>query len=311
MFIGICPFLQCKRTNRFICQRKYIQIIWINTVIYLAYVIYLNSYELPKLFHTDPNLRIILKFCHYFVNSYLVFLEMGFIVPKRQSHADYYNRLYEFDYIYDELIEPPMKYKNINRMFWIELFVYGVNILVKWYVQYVSQLYIFDGESFAYRINTSSEQFIFALILFYMKNCAHNLIVRFRKVNSLLYKFLTISKKCNKTSTTENCPNFQLEKLEKIATMFNILIGARNNLQITFGSAFVVIFTFNLFGIAFNAYQVFDIYLNVNGETREISDKDPFYVGVVYVIIYLPLFIVFFYSMIYYHFLGNAVRLYK
>lgn len=311
MFIGLCPFLQCKHTNRFICHKKYIRIICIITCIYLAFVIYLNAHEVQKLFDAEPNLFTILKYLQFFGTSYFVFFIMTSVLRKRQSHADYFNRLYQFDCTYDELIEPPIKYKHMNRLFWCELNAFGVYILAKCYLQYVSHMYLFESDSVLFRMNTYFEQFIYVAILFYMKNCAHNLIVRFRKVNSLLYKFLTniTTHRHNEDDVDDgvSCSNFQLKKLEKIAFMLNILINARDNLQITFGSAFMMIFTFNSFGMAFHAYQVFDP--NGDEETaQETNDESPYYVGAIFFAITLPPICVFFSSMLQYHVLGNSVR---
>lgn len=305
MFIGICPFLQCKRTNHFICHKKYLQIICIITIIYLTFVIYLNLNELPKLFHTEPNLLNILKSLQFFGTSYFRFFVIISMLRKRQSHADYFNRLYQFDDTYDELIEPPIKYKHMNRIFWIELFAYTVYILIKCYLQYVSHMYLFESDSVAFRMNIYFEQFMYAVILFYMKNCAHNLIVRIRKVNSLLYKFLTNSMQHNDAAVYSD---FQLEKLEKIAFMLNILLNARNHLQITFGSTFVLLFTFNSLGIAFNAYQMFES--NGDEETTQETNNDEnvYFIGAIFFAITIPPVCIFFSSMLHYHVLGNSVK---
>lgn len=314
IFIGIGPFLQCKYTNRFICHKRYIRIICIITIIYLAFVVYLNANEVKKLFRTEPNLFNILKSLQFFGSSYFIFFVMISMLRKRQSHADYFNRLYQFDNTYDELIEPPIKYKHMNRIFWAELNAFGAYVLAKCYLQYVSQMYLFESDSVVFRMNTYFEQFIYAAILLYMKNCAHNLIVRFRKVNSLLFKFLTKTTTqpngddADDDSANVNYSNFQLKKLEKIAFMLNILINARNYLQITFGSVFVLLFTFNSFGIAFHAYQMFD----PNGDddtntTQQTNDDNPYYVGAIFFAITLPAVCVFFSSMLHFHVLGNSV----
>lgn len=298
MFIGICPFLQCKRTNRFICHPKYIQIICIFTIIYLAFVICLNSHEITKLFRTEPNLYNILKSCYFFATSYLIFLLLIPMLRKRQSHADYFNQLYQFDSIYDKFIEPPIKYKYMNRIFWIEMLSYGSYIVGKALLQYATGVYLFDSDSVIYRINTYFEQFVLGTIMIYMKNCAQNLVVRFRKVNSLLYAFLT-----NLNQRSANLySNCQIDKLEKIAFMLNMLIKAQNSLQIAFGSAFVLLFTFYLFGMAFNAYQIFD------DDTDESDDDNPYVVSAVFFASIIPSIWVFFDSMLRYHVLGNSVR---
>lgn len=298
MFFGICPFLQCKRTHRFVCHPKYTQIICIITIIYLAFVIYFNTSEISKLFHTEPNIYNILKSCHFFATSYLLFVLMIPMLRKRESHADYFNQLYQFDNIYDKFIEPPMKYTHMNRIFWIEVFSYGSYILGKAYLQYATKVYLFDSDSFIFRINTYFQQFVYGTILIYMKSCAQNLIVRFRKVNSLLCKFLTNMKEQNAVLNS-NC---QLGKLEKIAFMLNVLIKAHNNLQIAFGSTFVFIFTFYLFGMAFNSYQIFD------DDNDDSNDDNPYVAGAVFCASIIPTICVFSDSMLRYHFLGNSVR---
>lgn len=302
MFIGVSPFLQCQRTNLFVCHRKYIRIICIVTIIYLAFVIYLNSSEVTKLFRTEPNLYIILKSCHFFATSYLIFLLMIPILRERQSHANYFNNLYQFDDLYDRFIEPSIKYKHINRIFWTEVLGYGVYVLGRAYIQYVTKVYLFDSDSIIFRINAYFEQFIYGTILFYMKHCAHNLIVRFRKVNSLLYKFLTNIQQQQYDDAIMN-ENYQLEKMEKIAFMLNILIKAHKNLRIAFGSAFVLLFTFNLFGVAFNSYQIFD-----DDDAEDDNDDHPYYVGAIFFVLTVPPVCIFFNAMLSYHVLGNSVR---
>lgn len=315
MFLGVCPFLQCKRSNRFICHPKYIQTISVITVIYSVFVIYLNSNEVSKLFRTEPNIYNILKAFQFFANSYLIFLLMIAMLRKRQSHADYFNHLYQFDSIYDKFIEPSIKYKHINRLFWIEVLALGVYILGKAYLQFATEVYLFDSDSVVFRINTYSEQFVYAVILFYMKNCAHNLIVRFRKVNSLLYKFLTNIKQRNAIAYA-SC---QLEKLEKIAFMLNILLKAHQHLQIAFGSAFVLIFTSNLFAMAFNSYQIFntssgggsggdgDGDAGDDDDSDDNNDQSSYYIGAIFFVLTVPSICIFFYSMLRYHVLGNLV----
>lgn len=312
IFLGICPFLQCKRTNRFICHPKYIQIICIIAVIYLALVIYLNSNEVSRLFRTEPNIYNILKALHFFATSYLMFFLMFAMLRKRQSHADYFNHLYQFDSIYDKFIEPSIKYKRMNRMFWIEVVGFGAYILGKAYLQYVTEVYLFDSDSVIFRVNSYAEQFVYGVILFYLKNCAHNLIVRFRKINSLLYKFLTNIKQRNAIALA-NC---QLEKLEKIAFMLNILLKAHQSLQIAFGAAFVLLFTYNLFAMAFNSYQIFDPNNGGDGDgngdggddddSDDSDDRNP-YIGAMFFVLTVPSICIFFDSMLRYHVLGNSV----
>lgn len=296
------------------CHRKYLQIICIATVIYLAFVVYLNSNEVTKLFRTEPNIYNILKSFHFFATSYLIFFLLILMLCKRQSHADYFNHLFQFDSIYDEFIEPPIKYKRINRLFWIEVFGWAMYILGKAWLQYATKVYLFDSDSVIFRINTNSEQFVYGVILFYMKNCAHNLIVRFRKVNSLLYKFLTNVKQRNAIAYA----NRQLDKLEKIAFMLNILIKAHQNLQIAFGSALVLFFTSHLFGMAFNSYQIFDTNSGGGGSGSDGADTgdhdgddddsgDTNYIGTVFFILTVPTVFIFFDSMLRYHVLGISV----
>lgn len=275
-------------------------------MIYLIFVIYLNLNEVPKLFRTEPNLYNILRALQFFASAYFIFFISIFMLRKRKSHADYFNRLYQFDSTYDGLIEPSIKYKHMNRIFWTELIAFGVYILIKSYLQYVTQMYLFHSDSVVFRLNIYFGQFIYGAILFYLKNCAHNLVVRCRKVNSLLYKFLSNTMQRNAVILS----NFQLEKLEKIAFMLNILIKARNNLQITFGSAFVLLFTFNSFGIAFNAYQIFDPTgddEDANGD-QETNVENSYFIGFVFFTITLPAVGIFVSSMLRYHVLGNSVR---
>lgn len=296
MFACICPFLQCKRTNRFICQTKYIRVICIITIIYLAFVSYLSSFGMPSFKKTTPTLYDILEFSHLIGSNYMLFFALALLHIKRHAHAEFFNRLNQFDRKYKKFIEPPIKYKNINRTFWIEAFLFGVYAFVKTCLKYTFQLSLFSGYALLFRLNSGLEQFIYGLALFHIKNCAHNLIVRIRKINSLLHKFLVKRQQYNATKY----PMANLFRLEQTALMFIILLKAQHSLQTAFGPVFVLIFTFNLFSIAFNAYAF------LSTGTEETQNEDT-YATILHIFILIPNILKDFYCMINYHILGNMV----
>lgn len=302
----ISPFLQCKRTNRFVCRTKYIRIICIIIVVYLAFVLCWSSLEMPTVSKSPPTLFNILEFSHIVGNNYFLFFILACLLVKRRAHAEFFNLLNQFDRTYNKFIEPAIKYKNINRSFWIESFVYGVYVFLKPYFKYTFELQVFPGYSMLIRLNLSFEQFVYGIALFHLKNCAHNLIVRLRKVNTLLHKFLVKQQQQQQRQQHRQPYNAtqltvaNLFRLEQTALMLIILLKARRSLQTAFGPVFVLIFTFNLFSIAFTAYPFLS--------SDEIYSEDiPMYLRILDIIIMIPYFFKDFYCMINYHILANMV----
>lgn len=258
---------------------------------------------MPSVSKSPPTLFTILEFSHIVGNNYFLFFILAGLLIKRRAHAQFFNHLNQFDRTYNKFIEPPIKYKNINRAFWIESFLYGVYIFVKPLFKYAFEMQVFRGYSMLIRMNLSFEQLVYGIALFHMKNCAHNLIVRLRKINSLLHKFLVKQQQQQRQPYNANATQFtmtNLFRLEQTALMLIILLKARQHLQTAFGPVFVLIFTFNLFSIAFTAYPL-------------LSSEDPYsedvsmFLRTMDIIVLIPYLIKDLYCMINYHILGNMV----
>lgn len=297
MIACICPFLQCKQTNRFICQTKYLRNICITIIVYLAFVSYLTSLEMPSFTKSALNLYNILEFSHVIGNNYFLFSTLTCLLIKRHAHAEFFNRLNQFDRTFKKFIEPPIKYKHINRTFWIELMVYGVYVFVKPCFKYTFETEVYPGYGVLIKLNLAFEQVAYGIVLFHIKNCAHNLIVRFRKINLLLHKILAKQKQGNNAT---KYPMANLFQLEQTALMFIILLKAQQSLQTAFGPIFVLIFTYNLFSIAFTAYPF------LSSETH-YSEGTSTLLKILDIMIMIPYFFKDFYCMINYHILGNMV----
>lgn len=304
MIACVCPFLQCKRTNRFICKTKYLRFICINILIYLALVSYLSSLEMPSTTRTAPTLYNILEFSHLIGNNYFLFLTLACLLVKRHAHAEFFNCLFQFDRTYKKFIEPPVKYKHINRTFWIELILYGVYVPLQSYYKNTYELEVFSDYSKLIRISLCFEQILYVIVLFHIKNCAHNLIVRVRKINLLLHKFLVKQQQQQQQRNATKYPMANLFRLEQTALMFIILLKAQQSLQTAFGPVFVLIFTFNLFSIAFTAYPFLS-------PEDHYSEDTPTYLKILDIIVMIPYFFKDFYCMINYHILGNMVSIYR
>lgn len=302
MFACISPFLQCKRTNRFVCRTKYIRIICTVLIIYLAFVLCSSSLEMPTVEKSTPTLFNILEFSHIVGNNYFLFFILACLLAKRRAHAAFFNHLHRFDRTYNKFIEPPIKYKNINRAFWIESLLYGVYTFLKPWFKSTFEMQVYPGYSMLIRMNLNFEQFVYGIALFHIKNCAHNLIVRFRKVNSLLHKFL-VKQQQQQQQQPYNATKFtmaNLFRLEQTGLMLIVLLKAQQRLQTAFGPVFVLIFTINLFSIAFTAYP-----LLLSDE--HYPEDVPMYLRIIDYIIMMPYFFKDFYCMINYHILGNMV----
>lgn len=299
MVFCICPFLQCKHTNRFICKPKYLRLVCISPSIYLVFVVCLSAYGMPSLLNAEPTVFNILELVHLLTTSYYVFFVIAFLLLKRHWHAAFFNRLNQFDRTYNKFVAPPIRYKHINRTFWIEVCAFGTYEFLKPILQYTFEPgLVGDLSGNAILLNSYVEQFIYAIVLFHIKNCAHHLIVRLRKIDALLNRCLV--KHQQKTNITKYpTANFQLEQM---ALMFTISLKARHSLQRAFGPTFVLIFTFNLFSIAFIAYRL----LNMNAEHPEYNGRSA-YATALDVGIVLPCMFKDFYCMINYHIMGNMV----
>lgn len=294
----ICPFLQCKRTQRFLCKRKYVWFVYATTIFYSIFIIFLSSFGIPLSTQSATEFVKILKLGRTVGNAYAIFFVIIMLLIKRQAHANYFNQLCRFDRIYNQVIEPSIKYAVINRMFWIEVIAFTVYLWcfvfilqIKFNVQRIRWNYI------VFWMCEMGQQCVYVYAVLHMKNCAWNLIVRFRKIQILLGKFSAI-----------NVIDFSAEywQLEQIANMLDILLKARDNLQSAFGSALILIFTYNLFVVALSSYIM--INANVYGNDKE-HQQTLYYVFYKYFCFELPLILKDFYCALYFHFLGNTVRI--
>lgn len=299
LILGICPFLQSRRTQRFVCRQKYLVFVCSSTMAYFTYVAFLSFYRLPPLMANLYSMVRILKLCRTIGNAYALFFVISFLLIDRQAHANFFNKLYQFDCAYSKLVKPSINYITINRMFWIEIIVFACYLCVAFFTE------VKFNENMKYWLNTMfwscevGEQMIYAFIVFHMKNCASNLITRFRQINVLLTK-MEFSKESNKSIKAECC-----WQLEKIAQMLDILFKARDDLQQAFGSALMMIFVYNLFAVALSSY----IMINVNiYESNQRTLRHLYYITVKYFGFEVPLILKDFYFTAYFHFLGNTVR---
>lgn len=296
---SICPFLQCKQTNRFVCKRKYFAYVCTTTITYFVYVLYLSSFRFP--ISTDNIIEMvdILKLCRTMGNAYTIFLVVIFLLIERQAHANYFNKLYQFDCIYNKLVNPTIEYTAMNRMFWIEVITFTSYLCFMFVSQLKSQEPLwYDVLFWACEIG---EQCVYAFAMFHMKNCAFNLIVRLQKVNTLLRKFSV-----NKSNV--NISNVEYSQLEHVMRMLDILLNARDNLQNAFGLAFLLMFVYNLFAVTLSSYIMINANFNENNHHNQHDLHNLHYNLAKYLCFELPLIFKDFYCIIYYHCLGRTVR---
>lgn len=302
LILGICPFLQSKRTQRFVCHQKYLIFICSTTITYFTFVAYLSFYRIPTLMAKLTTMIHILKLCRTVGNAYALSVVIIFLLIHRKAHANFFNKLYQFDRAYSKLVKPSIKYTVINRMFWIEMIVFGFYLCIIFVaeVKFNENMKIYRNMLFW--SCEVGEQMVYAFVVFHMKNCACNLIIRFVQINILLTK-VTIPNASNKSIVTECC-----WQLEKVAHLLDLLLEARDNLQRAFGSALVMIFVYNLFAVALSSY----IMINANVyESSQQTFRHLYYITIKYFGFELPLILKDFYFTAYFHLLGNTVSVLK
>lgn len=297
LIFSVCPFLQCEQTQRFVCRRKYFVFVCATTSTYFIYVLYLSSFPLPHSVESVIDMVHVLKFCRTMGNAYAIFFVVILLTIERRAHANFFNRLYQFDRIYNKLVEPSMKYTAINRMFWIESIAFTAYACFIFFLQVNSNERLSNWHNILFWGCEIGEQCVYAFAVFHMKNCACNLTLRLRKMNRLLVKLATNNDNGEFLSTG-------YWQLEQVAHMLDILLKARDNLQNAFGSALILMFTYNLFAVALSSYIV----INANFYENSPKDQHVQYNLAKYFGFELPLILKDFYCTSYYHFLGNTVR---
>lgn len=129
-----------------------------------------------------------------------------------------------------------------------------------------------------------------------MKNCACNLLTRFHQINHLLIKLAS-----NDPKLSSNKMETKRWQLEKVAHMLSVFSIARDCLQQAFGSAFLVIFIYNLFAVALSSY------IMINANQRVLNNL--YYITLKYFGFELPLILKDFYFTAYFHQIGNTVTM--
>lgn len=299
LIFGICPFLQCKRTQRFISKFKHLVFIYCTTLSYFLFVGYLSFYRTPPLTASLTSMVRILKLCRSVGNTYALFFVINFLLIHRQSHANFFNKLCQFDRTYNQQVKPAIKYTVINRMFWIEIILFASYLCLIFFTEVEFNENMRNWRNILFWSCEVAEQIVYGFVVFHMKNCACNLTTRFRQIDGLLNKIVTNDSKLNSDKLDTHC-----WQLEKVAQMLDILYKARNNLQRAFGAALLVIFVYNLFAVALSSYIMIDA--NVY-ESNQQTSKHLCYITIKYFGFELPLILKDFYFTAYFHFLGNTV----
>lgn len=302
LIFAICPFLQSKRTHRFACRNKYLAFVCTTTITYFAFVAYLSYYRIPPLTQSLTSMVRILKLCRIVGNAYALFFVIIFLLVHRHPHANFFNKLYQFDCIYSKLVKPSINYSVINRMFWIEMIVFTIYLCLVFLAEVKFNDNMRDLRQMLFWSCEVIEQIVYALCVFHMKNCACNLNTRFHQINFLLIKISSNeSPDETKMSSKMETKSWQLEKM---ATMLDILFKARDNLQQAFGSALLVIFIYNLFAVALSSY------IMINANVYESSQRliyHLYYITFKFFGFELPLILKDFYFTAYFHQIGNTV----
>lgn len=294
---GICPFLQCKKTQRFISKLKYLIYIYLTTLSYFILVGYLSFTRTPPLTASLTSMVRILKFCRSIGNTYALFFVINFLLFYRKSHANFFNQLYQFDRTYNKQVKPSIKYTIINRIYWIEILTFSSYMIIIFFTEVEFNENMRNWRNILFWGFEVAEQIVYAFVVFHMKNCANNLTTRFQQMIGLLNKIATEDTKSFKIDT--HC-----WQLENVAQMLDILFKARNNLQCAFGSVLLVIFIYNLFGVALSSYIMIDANIY---ESNQRTRKHLYYITIKYFAFELPLILKDFYFTVYFHFLGNTV----
>lgn len=299
LIFAICPFLQSKHTQRFMCRNKYLAFVCTTTITYFAFVAYLSYYRIPPLTESLTSMVRILKLCRIVGNAYALFFVIIFLLVHRRPHANFFNKLYQFDRIYSKLVKPSIKYSVINRMFWIEMIVFTAYLCMVFLTEIKFNEHMTDLHQMLFWSCEVIEQIVYALCVFHMKNCACNLNTRFHQINYLLNKLSSDELEATNKMRTKSW------QLEKVATMLDILFKARDNLQQAFGSALLVIFIYNLFAVALSSY------IMINANVYESSQRliyHLYYITFKFFGFELPLILKDFYFTAYFHQIGNTVK---
>lgn len=170
--LGICPFLQSKRTQRFVCHQKYLIFVCSTTIAYFTLVVYLSFYRIPDLMANLSSMVRILKLCRTVGNAYALFFVIIFLLIDRQAHANFFNKLYQFDRAYSKLVQPSIKYTRINRMFWIEMFVFGLYLCIVFLTEVRFNDNMNRYRNVLFWMCEVGEQMVFAYLYIYTDICS-------------------------------------------------------------------------------------------------------------------------------------------
>lgn len=285
LILGICPFLQSKRTKQFECSHKYLPFV----AIYFAFFSYLGLYRLATLTPNPKSMVNILKLCRTVGSSYALYIVITFLIIYRRAHANFFNKIYEFDQTYSMLVKRKIKYNKINRVFWIEIIIFTIYLCIAFFVRFYFNEYFNDWQRILFWACEIGEQILYSFVIFHIKNCVWNLIIRFRQVNGLFKK------------TSSN------GQLEKVLKLLNILLDSRDNMALAFGLALLLILIYNLFAVALSSYIM--LYANVYelNSLKHRTHKHVYYITIKYFTYDLPFILKDFYLTLYFHILGNTV----
>lgn len=305
----ICPFLQSKRTARFVCRRKYLLLVCVITLIYHTFVTLLSFYHFPPILASiarKTTIIKVLKFCHAVGNVYTLLFVTSLLTVRRKSHANFFNKLYHFDRTYNRNINPPINYAAMNRKYWTEITVSAVYMTIVFITEVQFNEKLGDVVNLGFWSCEVGSQIGHFFVVLHLKNCACNLIVRFRRITYLLKTLHEPSKimminKCSIARSEIICQRF-----EHITHMYDILFMARDHLEKAFGSALLLLFVYNMFTVALSTYIM--INASVYEGRNEHTYRHLLYIIIKYFLFELPLTIKDFYFTTYFHFLANQVK---
>lgn len=295
----VCPFLQSKKSRRFECHRKYLLYACIVLLIHSSFITYLSIYRIKSLMRSISLVRV-LKLGRTCGNAYALFFVISQLLLCRHSHATFFNKLFHFDTTYNKLVKPSIRYQKINRLFWIEITVFSIYLIICYIIEIVFNENMKNWRYWSFWTCEISEQIGYSVIVFHMKNSVHNLIFRYRRINYLLKTMLRKSSLNNVLMSDKKfCQQF-----EYIAHMYDLLSKARDSLQEAFASALLFIYTYNMFAVALSTYIV------INAIVHEAKQRDQYHFQHTTAKFFgyeLPLIAKDFYLTASFHFLGNMV----
>lgn len=249
---GICPFLQNKQTNRFVCRRKYLFIYCVSIVVYFEFIVYMIFDRLPRFASNLSTMVRVLKFYRSIFSVSVLWVLIVLLLIRRRSHAGFFNKICHFDGTYNALIEPSIQYSNVNRMFWFENVIFVVYMLLVYFIELKYNEGLKNRFDCLYWTWEVFEHIACAVIIFHMKNCVNNLMMRIHRTNCLWKKF-----------DRKSQPSNDIEKrIEYITHLYDILFVARDHLQRAFGSILILIFVYNMFAIALSAYTLINTFVH-------------------------------------------------